>query len=50
MVEKENNDIRQHNHEPMSNCEISVMIKMLRRKLKCSNYVLQYIRRFIKNV
>jgi hypothetical protein len=25
MVEKENNDIRKHNHEPMSNCEISVM-------------------------
>jgi hypothetical protein len=33
MVEKENNDIRQHNHEPMSNCEISVMSKI--EDLKC---------------
>ena len=33
MVEKENNDIRKHNHEPMSNCEISVMSKI--EDLKC---------------
>jgi ATP-dependent Clp protease ATP-binding subunit ClpA len=33
MVEKENNDIRQHNHQPMSNCEISVMSKI--EDLKC---------------
>jgi hypothetical protein len=33
MVEKENNDIRQHNHESMSNCEISVMSKI--EDLKC---------------